>query len=151
MERKYETELEALMERELRRLPLRKAPSSLAPRVLAAIQARTHAPWWKRPIWTWPCSTQWLVATLIFAVLITGASVAATATTFSDLWAYWAGCQSTWTVLTDCAEILLSSVAIMLRSIQHPWMQIIAGTVAALYVFCLCTGTLFYRLAVKRI
>jgi len=151
MERKYETELEALIQRELRRLPPRSAPASLAPRVLAAIQSRAQVPWWKRPIWTWPRRTQWLVALLFLTVLVSGLSLAGIAATFAEVSDYWAGWSGAWGVFKDCGETLRNAVVVMVLSIQRIWLLAILGTALGLYLFCLGTGTLFYRLAVKRI
>jgi hypothetical protein len=151
MERKYETELETLMQRELRRLPLCAAPPSLAPRVLAAIQSRAQAPWWKRPLWTWPRRTQWLVALLFLTLLVSGLSVAGIAASITEVSEYWADWSGAWSVFKDCGEILRNAAVVMVLSIRHTWLVAILGTGIGLYLFCLGTGTLFYRLAVKRI
>ena len=45
---------EALLDRELKRLPERPAPTTLVPRVMAAIQARARLPWYRQAWSTWP-------------------------------------------------------------------------------------------------
>jgi hypothetical protein len=45
----------------LRNLPLRKAPPSLMPLVLATIQAEASLPWWQRKFGQWPLWAQFVV------------------------------------------------------------------------------------------
>ncbi|HYT76076.1 MAG TPA: hypothetical protein VEL79_15075 [Vicinamibacterales bacterium] len=47
-------DLEALAARDLRRLPLPRAPQTLLPRVLAAVDAWARRPWYARAWFTWP-------------------------------------------------------------------------------------------------
>ena len=42
------------MDRELRRLPLPRAPQTLLPRVMAAVQAWAQRPWYTRAWFAWP-------------------------------------------------------------------------------------------------
>ena len=48
------TDLETLVDRELRRLPALRAPHTLLPRVLAAVQRWSQRPWYARAWFTWP-------------------------------------------------------------------------------------------------
>jgi hypothetical protein len=52
------SELEALVDRELKALPPLSAPPNLAPRILAAIAAQAEAPWYRRAWQTWPLPLQ---------------------------------------------------------------------------------------------
>ena len=47
-------ELEALVDRELRRLPPPRAPHTLLPRVMAAVEAWAQRPWYTRAWFAWP-------------------------------------------------------------------------------------------------
>jgi hypothetical protein len=47
-------DLERLMERTLRRLPLRRAPLTLESRVLGELQRRAALPWWRHSFAQWP-------------------------------------------------------------------------------------------------
>jgi hypothetical protein len=51
-------DLEMLATRELRRLPAPRAPQTLLPRVLAAVDAWTRRPWYMRAWFTWPLGWQ---------------------------------------------------------------------------------------------
>src|SRR6478752_931002 len=64
-----EDDLEALASRELRRLPLPRAPQTLLPRVLAAVDAWARRPWYMRAWFTWPLGWQGASLALVaFAV-----------------------------------------------------------------------------------
>ena len=57
-------DLEREVHQALRRLPLPRAPRSLTPRVMAAVRARRDAPWYARPMATWPLGLRALVTGL---------------------------------------------------------------------------------------
>src|SRR5262245_13619308 len=61
-------ELEAIMGRQLRRLPAPHAPETLLPRVMAAVQAWARRPWYARTWFTWPALLQ-IGSIAIFVVL----------------------------------------------------------------------------------
>ena len=60
-------DLERLLDRELRRLPAPRAPETLLPRVMAAVEATARRPWYTRAWFTWPIG--WQVASVAVAVL----------------------------------------------------------------------------------
>jgi len=68
-------DLERLVDRELRRLPLPRAPQTLLPRVMAAVEARVRAPWYRRPWRTWPIGWR-LASAAACAVVVAAAPVA---------------------------------------------------------------------------
>jgi hypothetical protein len=55
-------ELEVLVDRELRRLPTPRAPQTLLPCVLAAVEAWAQRPWYTRAWFAWPAG--WRVLSL---------------------------------------------------------------------------------------
>jgi hypothetical protein len=64
-------DLEALATRQLRRLPSPRAPQTLLPRVLAAVDAWARRPWYMRAWFTWPLG--WQAASIAaLALLIYG-------------------------------------------------------------------------------
>lgn len=63
-------DLERRVDRELRRLPAPRAPHTLLPRVLAAVDAWVNRPWYTRAWFTWPLG--WQVASV---ALVAGAFV----------------------------------------------------------------------------
>lgn len=64
-------DLEQRVDRELRRLPPPRAPHTLLPRVLAAVEAWVNRPWYTRAWFTWPLG--WQVASVaLLALAIAG-------------------------------------------------------------------------------
>ena len=69
-------DLERLVDRELRALPDPRAPRTLLPSILAAIDAGVHpAPWYARPWRTWPAVAQlaFAAAGVALVALVAGA------------------------------------------------------------------------------
>jgi len=67
-----EFDLERIVDRELKRLPVPRAPRSFAPRVMAAVAASRPAAWYARPWLLWPVWMQ-AVSVIAFAGLAAGA------------------------------------------------------------------------------
>ena len=61
-------QLEAHVHAELERLPDPLAPSTLLPRVLAAVEAWARRPWYTRAWFTWPLG--WQVASIVALSLV---------------------------------------------------------------------------------
>jgi hypothetical protein len=61
-------ELAALADRELRRLPPPRAPDTLLPRVMAAIEASAGRPWYTRTWFAWPAG--WRVLSIVPPALL---------------------------------------------------------------------------------
>jgi len=61
-------DLEQRVDRELRRLPAPRAPHTLLPRVLAAVEAWVNRPWYTRAWFTWPLG--WQVASVALLALV---------------------------------------------------------------------------------
>jgi hypothetical protein len=64
------TDLERLVGRKLRQLPVPRAPSTLLPRVMTAVEHWTRRPWYARAWLTWPLA--WQIVSLAALVLIVG-------------------------------------------------------------------------------
>jgi hypothetical protein len=61
-------DLERVVDRELKALPAPRAPHTLLPRVLAAVDAWSRRPWYTRAWFTWPLG--WQLASIAAAALI---------------------------------------------------------------------------------
>src|SRR4051812_21143434 len=93
----------------LRRLPAPRAPGSLLPRVMAAVEERSLAPWHSRAWVTWPRALQVMSASalvLVIAVVIWGIPTA----------------TSHWTVLQAAGE-----ASTLARVFWRTWLQPIAS------------------------
>ena len=60
-------DLEQRVDRELRRLTAPRAPHTLLPRVLAAVEAWVNRPWYTRAWFTWPVG--WQIASVALVAL----------------------------------------------------------------------------------
>ena len=72
-----EQELERLLHRTLRAVPLRRAPQTLESRVLGELQRRAAMPWWRRSFVHWPQVAR--AAFVLLCVAMAAAVVGATA------------------------------------------------------------------------
>src|SRR6476619_4271633 len=61
------SDLERIVDRELRRLPAPRAPQTLLPRVMAAVDAWARRPWYTRAWFTWPLG--WQIASIVMLAL----------------------------------------------------------------------------------
>jgi hypothetical protein len=64
-------DVSALVVRELDQLPDPRAPRTLLPRVMAAVQAWVSRPWYQRAWLTWPRGWQ-LASAIVLAMLVSG-------------------------------------------------------------------------------
>ncbi len=141
--------------RELRHLPDRRAPATLAPRVMAAIAARQRAPWWQQAWTDWPQGLR--LAFLTFSLGLAGALIAAgwqlpqlneltaginhaSADVFANLKPYLAMVlglgEAVWAILKSAPPHVL-------------WLG--AAIIGLGYATCVGLGTLGYRVALNRI
>jgi hypothetical protein len=65
-------DLERLIDRELRALPLPRAPRALLPRVMAAVDDRAQRPWYTRAWLQWPVGWQLASALVLLGVVAAG-------------------------------------------------------------------------------
>lgn len=63
--------LDSLVHAELRRLPLPRAPHTLLPRVMAAVEQWARRPWYAREWLSWPLG--WQAASVVLLMLLLGA------------------------------------------------------------------------------
>ena len=141
----FDAKLERLVHEQLRKLPLWKAPDSLAPRVLAALRKEAARPWWRRDWSQWPPAAKVLSAAL--ALLLVAGVTGSGWFVDAQLSEYW---QRTAGRLSDFGTSLspLANAGLLL------WTQVFQSVViyglvflAVLYASCLGAGTLFLRIA----
>lgn len=144
--------LEALLHRELKELPPPKAPSSLAPGVMAILAARGRVPWWQRAWWDWPVAAK--AAFVIVALLVAGA--------FSGGGLFLGDGMSNYSLEVagrfDFADSILGNFAPLLGAFHRVWQEfaqpfLIYGAIAAgaVYLMFIGVGTACFRFALKRI
>jgi hypothetical protein len=78
----YHADVERLVARGLRRLPAPRAPQTLLPRVLAAVQAWSRRPWYAREWFTWPLVWQVISIALLLLIVVGGTALLPVLQTF---------------------------------------------------------------------
>jgi hypothetical protein len=142
-------ELETTVNRALREVPLRRAPSSLESRVLAEIVRRAALPWWRQDFARWPrparvafavmCGS--LAAALLAAsgFFAPGGALAGAGTRSAGLWLPWARSALT---LIDVAREL---DAALVRAMPPDWLYGVLAAAALLYAALFGLGAAAYR------
>ena len=154
MERSNEPRLAERIDHELRQLAPIKAPATLAPRVLAALAAHAHQPWWKKSWAHWPFGLR-----VIFSVLLLAAAGAfiyagtrfapdvSLAPMLARLESYFDFLAPVWQLL---AALGIAFTSVVLSSGQlFLWSAV--ALAAVMYLTCVGLGTLCYRVALNKI
>ena len=144
---------EAELDRQLKRLPDRRAPATLASRVLAAIEVGARLPWYRRTWWQWPPAIQGL-SLLVASVLLGGLTwlglhtgrVDLAATLVARSIACLAPLAPLWTALNTLAQAALLLVK---QPTLLSW-TLLAAFIGALYLSCVGFGTVLYRVILPR-
>lgn len=144
---------EDALHRELDALPELKAPSMLLPNVMAEVQRRARAPWYKLGWRDWPAAMQ-------AASLVLMCSGVGTLLWFSGpLWEATGGqqislwlndLQANWAATASGLERVLGPGAAFWSQYGQMIMFGVAGILLGTYLTCITAGTALYRLAWKR-
>ncbi len=127
-----------MLNRELRQLPLMKAPAALAPRIMAAVRAKAAAlPWWLQPWSEWPMLARaaLFVAAMLIASILFGGSVVINDQVqqfSSNSWA-----QPDSTVIGDALSVA-NTAAVLWQKVGQP--LFVARFAVCLVMFLLCAG-----------
>lgn len=153
MNRDHEQELQQEIDAVLKGLPARRAPSTLLPRVLAAIQSRAARPWYRKSWQTWP--PPWRVASLATLLsLFGGLCLAGWELPQADAYASTVGQLSQWLsgvgAFWNALAVLVSAGLAAVR--QLPAGFIAAGLISLglSYGLCIGLGAAWIRLALAR-
>lgn len=150
MDDRHQIELEVWMHRELRQWPDRRAPATLAPRVLAALRAQSQAPWWKCSFWGWPMAVQGTFLFLLAAIPAFLNHWFSTVSVGGLLWdAELARVITTGQQVMEVMATLAAALSTAARASLQP--PVIAALAVAflMYLWCLGTGTVLLRV-IKR-
>ena len=116
-------DLERQVDRALKRLPGPKAPDTLLPRVLAAVEAWANRPWYSRAWFTWPLGWQ-AASVVVFALLV----------------------YAIWTVpgtvpIPESLVVTTSSAAILWRALVEPFLTYALVIIVLMGLACAVFGT----------
>lgn len=146
-------QLEAAISRELKALPDLRAPSSLAARVMATIEQRQAAPWYRQPWQNWPLPLQAVATVALLASFsalcflswqfVRTPDFAAAAGKAGSLFAGFG-------VIWKAFAVLKSALFLAVKAV-NPAILIGCGVAFALgYAMCLGLGTVYVRLGFAR-
>ena len=144
----HPVDLEAFVDRELRQLPALRAPHTLLPRVLAAVQQWSQRPWYARAWFTWPVAAQIASAAALVlivigsALLITGAQIAVDETSARLL--------SRVAPLAQGAEATVNAARVLWRALIAPLLVYAFGLVVLMCLACAAFGTALNHVAFRR-
>lgn len=142
--------LETWLDTQLRQLPDRPAPASLAPRVMTALAARARRPWYARPWLEWPryaramslLAVSFALGALTYATLHFS-EFAAAGTVGARLNVWLAPWEAVWAAALAVCEALD-----LLKEHVSTWVWVGLGVLGALmYAVCIALSTVLYRLA----
>jgi hypothetical protein len=136
------------VDRELRRLPLRRAPQNLEARVLAAIAQRASLPWWRQHFLRWPLAARigFLLLSALIARLLLQANAwlvealgtlgvsQAVATPAREL-------RNDWSFINSLNDTL----HVVLNAIPAPWLYGSLAVIGLMYATLFGIGSVAYR------
>ncbi len=143
-------QLEAAIRRELKALPELTAPASLTSRVMAAIELRQNAAWYRRSWTTWPVALQVAVfATLL--VLFGGLCLGGWELYHGQTVAQAAHRVGQWfsgfNTIGSLLNTLAGSVALVVKKLGTTFMIACLAAAGLSYAIFLSLGTVYFRLA----
>jgi hypothetical protein len=148
----HPADLEALVDRAVRQLPEPVAPRTLLPRVMAAVHAWRHRPWYARAWFTWPVWGQ--VASLaVLALLFAGAAVvlpdvlAAAAQAAAPVAGGVSGRMAT---IARTVDVAAQSAAVIWRIVVQPLVPYVFAIAMLMFLACLALGTAVNHLVLER-
>jgi hypothetical protein len=146
-------DLETLVGQELRRLPMPRAPHTLLPRVMAAVQAWAARPWYERAWFTWPL--WWQVASIAALILIVGGGAMVLPRTIAVAGA----AASTFTgrvmedvaPVTQLAEGTTNAARVIWRVVLEPVAVYALAIVLLMWLACAAFGAALSRVVFERV
>ena len=154
MDNLTDPKLEALIHQELRKLPSRRAPQTLALRVLAAIQDRAQKSWWQRPWTTWPFKFRlaFMVAAVCSATLFLSLSFAVLNGNITDLFGLKLGQEFGFLLpIWEVLKALGNAGLLLTRSINQSLLLALSSLVFMMYLACVAIGTACCRVACNKL
>jgi hypothetical protein len=144
-------DLEALVDRKLKQLPVPRAPESLLPRVLRAVGDRNDRPWYARAWLTWPAG--WQAASIAALVLL----VTGVAWALPDALAVASGVASRLAAgtgelprIVERVEATAIAGRVLWRVLVQPIAPYVLIVVLLMCLACVAFGTMLNRVAFGR-
>ena len=144
----HPADLETLVDTELRQIPAPRAPHTLLPRVLAAVQRWSQRPWYARAWFTWPLAGQIASATALMLIVVGSAMLIASAQIAVDETA--APLVSSMTRLAQRTEATLNAARVVWRAVIEPFAVYAFGLIVLMCLACALFGTALNHVAFRR-
>ncbi len=141
-------DLETFVDTELRRLPRPRAPLTLLPRVLAAVQQWSRRPWYARAWFTWPLAGQIASAAALMLIVVASAILIASAQT--AVYEMAARLLSGVTPVAQRAEAALNAARVVWRVLIEPLTVYAFVWVVLMCLACAAFGTALNHVAFRR-
>ena len=145
-------DLERVIDRKLKQLPMPLAPHTLLPRVLAAVQEWSLRPWYRRAWFTWPMVWQFaaigavVLAAAGAAVLLPTAQAAAAGATSTLT----AGVIGRITSVAEWAGVTTAAGRILWGTLVEPLLPYLFALVTLMCLACAAFGAVLNRVAFGR-
>ena len=141
-------DLETRIDRTLRRFPTPRAPHTLLPRVLAAVQEWSQRPWYSRAWFTWPIGGQIVSAAALILVVVGAAFLTMSAQAAIDQTAarLWSGVMP----VALRAEAMFNAARVVWYAVVEPLAVYAFAVVAVMLLACVAFGTALSHVALGR-
>ena len=143
-------DLERLVDRELHALPAPRAPRTLLPRVMAAVDIAAHRPWYARPWFEWPVAWQLVSALVLLGVVAAGSVVLPQAREAVMTLSFVADVQGDVTESTRDVEVAATALRVLWRTLLAPVVPWAFGLITLMCAACAVFGTVLNRLIFGR-
>jgi len=149
----HPADLETFVDGKLRELPTPRAPHTLLPRVLAAVQEWTLRPWYTRAWLAWPIGWQ-VVSTAALVVLLVGSAMllpSAQAAADGARSALATGPIGEMAAIAGRAEVTVNAARVLWRALIEPFVAYAFALVVLMCLACAAFVTALNRIAFGRV
>ena len=142
-------DLETRVDRELRHLPAPRAPHTLLPRVMDAVQAWAERPWYTRAWVTWPLAWQVVSVAALMAIVAGGAVLLPHAwSAAASVGAAFASDDTA--VVSQQVADTTNSARILWRTLLEPLLTYVFGIVVLMVLACVAFGTALNYVVIEK-
>jgi hypothetical protein len=153
MQPEYERELEAEIDRELKRLPELSAPQTLVSRVMSAIEGQVEVAWYRQPWQMWPAALR-VGSLVVLLVLFGGLCLAGQRLAHGEAFMGAAHRLGHWlsgvSALGNAVSVLLGAAVLAVKQAGTGIIVAALVAVALGYAMCLGLGTVCVRFVFAR-
>ncbi len=153
MNSNYEKQLEARIDRELKRLPDLEAPARLSSKVMLLLERRATMPWYRQSLPHWPVGLQAACVALCLAIVAGfcfGLWKLPETHEYTLLTQQAAGWLSSLEVLWNALTVLGNALSLAAKQMGTTFLIAVVAVGALAWTACLGLGTMAVRLALAR-